>query len=74
MSVGRLIRRYFRKVKAFASKYRTVLCVVAAVLLVGILLLGRYLDSAPGSTGEQEGETLPVETIQVIQNETQEQK
>jgi len=74
MSVRRLIRRYFRKIKAFAGKHRTALCVVAAVLLMGILLLGRYLDSAPGSTGEQEGETLPVETIQVIQNETQEQK
>ncbi|MBQ3504495.1 MAG: hypothetical protein IJA75_07310 [Oscillospiraceae bacterium] len=74
MSVRRLIRRFIRKIKVFAGKHRTALCVVAAVLLMGILLLGRYLDSAPGSTGEQEGETLPVETIQIIQNETQEQK
>jgi len=39
MSVRRLIRRYFRKIKAFAGKHRTALCVVAAVLLMGIILI-----------------------------------
>lgn len=72
MSIERKIRRAFKKLKALIKKHQKLMGLIAVLLLIGVLLLGRYLDSTLGSAEEYEGETLPVETILVTEDQAQE--
>ena len=70
MSLKRLFRKITRKLKGLNEKQRNLLCLLCALILLAVLLLGRYMDAAPNGTEEREGETLPFETIQITQSET----
>jgi len=63
------IKKIARKLKKLNKKQRMWVCILAAVLLVGILLLSRFLDGG-GIVGdvEWEGETLPPETVETTES------